>query len=127
MDQITVAQRHIILRKQCLSHWRLVDSYFRDSSTRCRPVAKYNTVTQRRTRALTVHNVTVMPQHMIVIGVHCRGGGSLCCVIEIKLFPAKLTSGTSCPRRGKAIPLQVWTGPEGSGRLRLPDIMTFGT
>jgi hypothetical protein len=27
----------------------------------------------------------------------------------------------------KAIPLQVWTGPEGSRRLRLPDFKTIGT
>jgi len=27
----------------------------------------------------------------------------------------------------KAIPLQAWTGPEGSRRLRLPDFNTFGT
>jgi hypothetical protein len=27
----------------------------------------------------------------------------------------------------KAIPLQSWTGPEGSRRLRLPDFMTIGT
>ena len=27
---------------------------------------------------------------------------------------------------GKAIPLQVWTGPEGSRRLRLPDYKTIG-
>jgi len=26
-----------------------------------------------------------------------------------------------------AIPLQAWTGPEGSRRLRLPDFMTIGT
>jgi len=29
--------------------------------------------------------------------------------------------------KGKAIPLQAWTGPEGSGRLRLPDVQTIGT
>jgi len=29
--------------------------------------------------------------------------------------------------KGKAIPLQVWTGPEGSRRLRLPDFKTLGT
>jgi len=29
--------------------------------------------------------------------------------------------------KGKAIPLQVWTGPEDSRRLRLPDFMTIGT
>jgi hypothetical protein len=27
----------------------------------------------------------------------------------------------------KAIPLQDWTGPEGSRRLRLPDFKTIGT
>jgi hypothetical protein len=29
--------------------------------------------------------------------------------------------------KGKAIPLQDWTGPEGSRRLRLPDFKTIGT
>jgi hypothetical protein len=29
--------------------------------------------------------------------------------------------------KGKAIPLQLLTGPEGSSRLRLPDFMTIGT
>ena len=29
--------------------------------------------------------------------------------------------------KGKAIPLQTWTGPEGSSRLRFPDFKTVGT
>jgi hypothetical protein len=29
--------------------------------------------------------------------------------------------------KGKAIPLQALTGPEGSRRLRLPESMTIGT
>jgi hypothetical protein len=29
--------------------------------------------------------------------------------------------------KGKAIPLQAWTGPEGSRRLRLTDFKTIGT
>jgi len=29
--------------------------------------------------------------------------------------------------KGKAIPLQAWTGPGGSRRLRLPDFKTVGT
>ena len=29
--------------------------------------------------------------------------------------------------KGKAIPLQAWTGPEGSSSLRLPDFKTIGT
>jgi len=28
---------------------------------------------------------------------------------------------------GKEIPLQAWTGPEGSRRMRLPDIKIVGT
>jgi len=37
-------------------------------------------------------------------------------------------SGTEKSRtRVKAIPLQVWKGPEGSRRLRLPDFKTVGT
>jgi len=30
-------------------------------------------------------------------------------------------------KKGKAIPLQAWRGPEGSRRLRLPDFKTVGT
>jgi len=30
-------------------------------------------------------------------------------------------------KTGKAIPLQAWTDPEGSRRLRLPDFKTVGT
>jgi hypothetical protein len=29
--------------------------------------------------------------------------------------------------KGKAIPLQAWTGPEGSRRSRLPDFKKIGT
>jgi hypothetical protein len=27
-------------------------------------------------------------------------------------------------KKGKAVPLQAWTGPEGSRKLRFPDFMT---
>jgi hypothetical protein len=33
----------------------------------------------------------------------------------------------TCRSKGKAIPLQAWTGPEASRRLRLPDFKTVGT
>jgi len=29
--------------------------------------------------------------------------------------------------KAKAIPLQAWTGPEGTRRLRFPDFKTIGT
>jgi hypothetical protein len=37
---------------------------------------------------------------------------------------------TKCSRvkgKGKATPLKAWTGPEGSRKLRLPDLKTVGT
>jgi len=36
-------------------------------------------------------------------------------------------AGAAVKGKGKAIPLQAWTGPEGSRRLRFPDLMTIGT
>jgi hypothetical protein len=44
-------------------------------------------------------------------------------------FPGPKT-GVSCngslmpSSKGKAVPLQAWSGPEGSGKLRFPDYMT---
>jgi hypothetical protein len=38
-----------------------------------------------------------------------------------------LSSYIQVKAKGKAIPLQAWTGPEGSRRLRFPDIKTLGT
>ena len=35
--------------------------------------------------------------------------------------------GSRLPSDGNAIPLQAWTGSEGSRRLRLPDFKTIGT
>jgi hypothetical protein len=29
--------------------------------------------------------------------------------------------------KGEAIPLQAWAGPEGSRKIRLPDLKTIGT
>jgi hypothetical protein len=34
---------------------------------------------------------------------------------------------TGIEGKGKAIPLQAWTGPEGSRSLKLPDFQTIGT
>jgi hypothetical protein len=39
----------------------------------------------------------------------------------------KATRGTKGKGKGKAIPLQAWTGPEGSKRLKLPGFKTIGT
>ena len=36
-------------------------------------------------------------------------------------------STISIKKKCKAIPLQAWTGPEGSRRLKLPDFKTIGT
>jgi len=38
-----------------------------------------------------------------------------------------LIKSSSYSKKGKAIPLQAWTVPEGSKWLRLPDFKTIGT
>jgi hypothetical protein len=42
-------------------------------------------------------------------------------------FHPDLTINIEGKGKGKAIPLQAWTGPEGFRRLRLPDFTTIGT
>jgi hypothetical protein len=46
-------------------------------------------------------------------------------LIKIKLLWSK--GDEVCKGKGKAIPFQALTGPEGSRRLRLPDYKTIGT
>jgi len=36
----------------------------------------------------------------------------------------RLGMGGDVPVKGKAVPLQAWSGPEGSRKLRFPDFMT---
>jgi len=49
--------------------------------------------------------------------------GLKCNEISLSLF----CTAVSIKGKGKAIPLQAWTGPEGSRRLRLPDFKTIST
>jgi hypothetical protein len=44
--------------------------------------------------------------------------------VKITMTPTNKVKGKG---KVKAIPLQEWTGPEGSRRLRLPDFKTIGT
>jgi hypothetical protein len=44
----------------------------------------------------------------VAYGIHSRNSLSFCCAGVVK-------------GKGKAIPLQAWTDPEGSRSLRLPD------
>ena len=48
------------------------------------------------------------------------------CLIPIKIWQLRLILW-KYGKKGKAIPLQAWRDPEGSRRLRLSDIKTFGT
>ena len=45
----------------------------------------------------------------------------------IKLINISIITTTATSSSSEAIPLQGWTGPEGSRRLRLPDFKTIGT
>jgi len=44
-----------------------------------------------------------------------------------RLTPVKQTNGVNFYCKGKAIPLQAWTGPKGSRRFRIPDFKTIAT
>jgi hypothetical protein len=47
---------------------------------------------------------------------------------KLKKWVSENTGSVYPPfEKKKAIPLQAWTGPEGSRRLRLPDFQTVGT
>jgi hypothetical protein len=46
---------------------------------------------------------------------------------SLLLFKKSVCNSRPIATKGKAIPLQLWTGPEGSKRLRLPDFKTIGT
>jgi len=48
------------------------------------------------------------------------------CVLQSFLTTARLLKVKS-KGKGKAVPLQVWTGPEGSRSLGLPDFKTIDT
>jgi len=45
------------------------------------------------------------------------------------MFTAETVSNfaQACTSKGEAIPLQAWTGPEGSRKVRFPDFKTIGT
>jgi len=51
----------------------------------------------------------------------------LLCVVFYCVSTVLTTNRPLVRVKGKAIPLQAWTGPEGSRKLRLPDFMTIGT
>jgi len=48
-------------------------------------------------------------------------------VLECTVQKKPFNKFVSYSKKGKAIPLQAWTGPEVSRRLRLPDFKTIGT
>ena len=52
----------------------------------------------------------------------------MCCVwLERNKFTVvfQFHNTTGCKKgKGKTVPLQAWSGPEGSWKLRFPDIMT---
>jgi hypothetical protein len=51
-------------------------------------------------------------------------GQESCCPFQVQYFNSVLGNDHD---KGKAIPLQTLTGPEGSRRFRLPDFKTIGT
>ena len=59
-------------------------------------------------------------QERLTVNITSGGRYSTCCPARRSLCPWK-------QKQGKAIPLQAWTGPESSRRLRLPDFRAIAT
>jgi len=50
---------------------------------------------------------------------------TVCINIQIKLFRILYIYIYMYKCKGKSVPLQAWTGPEGSRKLRFPDLVTM--
>jgi hypothetical protein len=65
--------------------------------------------------------------YIFITRVHSFADSSNCLVAKrVKHWSTELLIQRG-KGKGKAIPLQAWTGREGSRRLRLPDFKTIGT
>jgi len=54
-------------------------------------------------------------------GLTAGGGSGVTALKNTKHFPPNYKKGKG---KGKAVPLQAWSSPEGSRKLRFPDFMT---
>ena len=63
----------------------------------------------------------------ISIFTSCRACGQPDEWATFKRSTSRQEMVTDSKGKGKAIPLQAWTGPQGSRRLRFPDFKTIGT
>jgi hypothetical protein len=74
-------------------------------------------------RVLATHSIRQFP-------LHFPSSASPCAItfqLESTRKQFRVVKFTKGCKKGKVIPLQSWTGPEGSRRLRLPDFKTIGT
>ena len=53
-------------------------------------------------------------------------GGVLSCISHVLWLDVRRQIPSNIGTKGKAVPVQAWTGLEGSRRLRLPDFKTIG-
>jgi hypothetical protein len=75
---------------------------------------------------MTVFCLQVLPRHLPAATKenHWTLSSNISCKREFSRVTVK---PVTLLIKGKAIPLQAWTGPEGSRRLRLPDFKTIST
>jgi len=83
------------------------------------PFVTYRTACQYNLRIYSM-KLQVIPR--LYLGIHHKGLKK-----KKKNFCRILQCSAQHKNCKKAIPLQAWTGPEGSRRLRLPDFKTIGT
>jgi hypothetical protein len=64
---------------------------------------------------------------IVMADMYCGASGMWCVVLYCDGRDVLSLVQTVDTGKGKAIPLQAWTGPQGSRRLRLPDSKTIST
>jgi len=84
-------------------------------------ISLYNAITTVFVETLSHISVIYMRKKKLKCVVNSRLDFEWVCM-EILIYNVYIGEGI-----GKVIPLQAWTDPEGSRRLRLPDFKTVGT
>jgi len=75
---------------------------------------------------MELHGVPSIPAHQTVTYIEWHISDVVRVFIKLILKMMSTWMVETC-KKGKAIPLQAWTGPEGSRKLRLPDFKKIGT
>jgi hypothetical protein len=71
----------------------------------------------------TFKNYNSVPYHLSATGAYPNMHMTIQFLEGEKKIAQQSTKMGYCNKKGEAVPLQAWSGPEGSRKLRFPDLM----